>query len=608
MTSLVFWLLQSSAQQSTDPYSKFPDAVKNFDRWVVWKREDREGKPTKVPYNPKTGVRADTTNSGTWSDYATALSNAANYDGIGFVIAEPHCGIDLDKCRDPKTGQIEEWAMDIVREVSSYTEISPSGTGVHIWVRGNLPIGRRRAGRVEMYDKNRYFTITGNHLSDTPPNIESRDLTSLQSRIEILDPQSRKPPQSATAHQNSGTMGDLMAGNWSGYPSQSEADLALCTHLARKHNCDPGKIDAEFRNSGLCREKWERGDYRDRTIQKAIESVSSASSLQIQHQAGVAPTTVAWRSTFKSYAQLDAGNPDFLIDNFLPEGITFVGGLPGAGKTWFALSIAKALVTGGRFLGHYDVPTTVPVIYLIPEVGERAFRWRLEKMRLTTAGDSFICRTLKDGAYKLDEPNLIAAVREMKPAVILDTAIRFSSAENENSATDNQQFTNGMHSLLREGAKAVIGIHHAIKSSGSDKPTLENSLRGSGDLGAVCDAVWALQCKEPQQLDVRVSCVKARDFETPYPFRIMGRPFINEKGDFALIDESRSGETEKEDFGRFVEQNPHATYRQIKDVLGMSISKVKERAEGWGWKKNGSVWERIPDTLDVFCSCSSFPL
>ena len=69
---------------------------------------------------------------------------------------------------DPATGEIEGWAQEIIEELNSYTEISPSGTGVHILVRGELPAGRNRKGRFEAYDQGRYFTITGEHLSAHP--------------------------------------------------------------------------------------------------------------------------------------------------------------------------------------------------------------------------------------------------------------------------------------------------------------------------------------------------------------------------------------------------------------------------------------------------------
>jgi primase-polymerase (primpol)-like protein len=92
------------------------------------------------------------------------------YGGIGFVFTpeDDLCGVDLDGCLDPETGEIEGWAQEIIEELDSYTEISPSGTGVHVLVRGTLPAGRNRKGRFEAYDRGRYFTVTGRHLAGTP--------------------------------------------------------------------------------------------------------------------------------------------------------------------------------------------------------------------------------------------------------------------------------------------------------------------------------------------------------------------------------------------------------------------------------------------------------
>jgi primase-polymerase (primpol)-like protein len=93
--------------------------------------------------------------------------------------------VDLDKCLDPKTGEIEGWAQEVIEELDSYTEISPPGTGVHILVRGELPAGRNRRGRFEAYDRGRYFTVTGKHLPGSPQSIQSRqeELRSVVRRV-----------------------------------------------------------------------------------------------------------------------------------------------------------------------------------------------------------------------------------------------------------------------------------------------------------------------------------------------------------------------------------------------------------------------------------------
>jgi hypothetical protein len=441
--------------------------------------------------------------------------------------------------------------------------------------------------------------------------IAERDLSDLHSRLLILDPAQKKPPKSVTAaDQNSSLLDDLMAGRWQGqYPSQSEADLALCTLLARKYNGDRQKIDEEFRKSRLSRDKWEqRPDYRERTINKAIEKVRTPECGVQEYESeearagsgGLPPDAEAldWRPSFKSYDQLEQGDLQFLIPGFLPAGVTFITGLPGAGKTWVCLSIAKALVTGQRFLGHYELPSSIPVIYLTPEVGDRAFRSRLETMRLSGAGDSFICRTMKDDVCKLDEPNLVAAVRTLRPVIVLDTLSRFSTAQDENSASDNRVLANGIFGLLKTGAQAVIAVHHAVKGSeGERRLTLKTALRGSGDLGAIADAVWGVQCDDHDKLSLKLQCVKARDFEIPRPIDILGRPYINQKGDFVVKEGLRSDreKSEVEALKKHVQENPSATYDDVSEATHIPRKRIKRVAESAGWrKKNGRGWEQIP--------------
>src|SRR5215213_7622931 len=152
--------------------------MRDLRQWLCWRAEERDGEPTKIPYSPLTGHRASSTTPETWTGYQEAVRawKEYSYDGIGFVFTpgDELCGVDLDKCLDPHTGEIEGWAEEIIKELDSFTEISPSGTGVHIIVRGKLPAGRNRKGRFEAYDRGRYFTVTGKHLEGTPQTIESR--------------------------------------------------------------------------------------------------------------------------------------------------------------------------------------------------------------------------------------------------------------------------------------------------------------------------------------------------------------------------------------------------------------------------------------------------
>src|SRR5215211_2420572 len=152
--------------------------IRDLRQWVCWRSEERDGKSTKIPYSPITGRRASSTNPDTWGGYPEAVRacRKRGYDGLGFVFTEddPFCGVDLDGCLDPLTEEIEPSAWTIIEELDSYTEVSPSGTGVHILVRAALPEGRNRKGRFEAYDRGRYFTVTGRHLAGSPQRIENR--------------------------------------------------------------------------------------------------------------------------------------------------------------------------------------------------------------------------------------------------------------------------------------------------------------------------------------------------------------------------------------------------------------------------------------------------
>src|SRR5262249_25963575 len=194
-----------------------PPELKAFRQWVLWHwaaridQQTGEVKLTKIPINPQTLHNASPTDPRTWGAFAqcvTALpvaqkewehDNPSAYrgGGIGYVFApdDPYVGIDLDHCVDLETLDIAAWAKAHIGALKSYTEQSPSGTGLHILVKGTLPPGGRRKGRVEMYDAGRFFTITGWHVSGTPRTIEARPEELRAFHAEIFG-----PPQATQEH------------------------------------------------------------------------------------------------------------------------------------------------------------------------------------------------------------------------------------------------------------------------------------------------------------------------------------------------------------------------------------------------------------------------
>jgi putative DNA primase/helicase len=173
---------------------KIPLELKAFPQWVCYRQN-------KIPVNPKTGDNAKADDPGTWGEFDRAVRHweahrGNGITGIGFEFSpgDPYTGVDLDKCRDPETGKIEPRALEIVRRLESYTEVSPSGTGLHIIVKATVPPGGNRKGQVEMYDSARYFTMTGHHLEGTPTTTEDRQAELEALHGEIFGKTSRGEP------------------------------------------------------------------------------------------------------------------------------------------------------------------------------------------------------------------------------------------------------------------------------------------------------------------------------------------------------------------------------------------------------------------------------
>ena len=160
-------------------FENIPAELKQFHQWVAWKAEPREnGKFAKVPVCPMTGANASTNDPITWGTYdqAATFYNSGGMAGIGFVFtdADPFCGIDLDDCRNPHNGDLADWVPEILYHLESYTEVSPSGTGLKIFCRGQLDGPGRNFGDVEIYSTKRFFTVTGDKIPDCPGDILDR--------------------------------------------------------------------------------------------------------------------------------------------------------------------------------------------------------------------------------------------------------------------------------------------------------------------------------------------------------------------------------------------------------------------------------------------------
>lgn len=287
-----------------------PEGLRASPRWAAWKYSlcRRTQRYKKVPVNCTTSRNAAVDDPGDWTTFDAALAFYREHGlaGVGFLFVEEDgfCGIDLDACREPGTGMLEQWAWDIVGALDSYTEVSPSGKGVHILVRGR-PEACRRKGGVETYFKGRYFALTGVRVPGTPPYVagRQRELDAFYRKV-FATPRGAPDDRAlsynglkdddvvarARTSANGERFGALWDGDWekAGCPSQSEADLALSRMLAFWVGPDAERVDRIFRQSGLMREKWNAVHSADgRTYGEMTVELAVRSQKEHYHQAGL---------------------------------------------------------------------------------------------------------------------------------------------------------------------------------------------------------------------------------------------------------------------------------------------------------------------------------
>jgi len=274
-------------------YNNFPQELKNFPNWLV-----RKGK---VPYSPVTGKKANNVQHCASFDKALARVEWGKYDGLGFHFeGTPYTGIDIDHCINEK-GEWRELAAQALSDFNSYTEYSPSGTGIHIIVKGKIPASIKNSKHgIEIYSIGRYFTMTGNkvphaaaHVADCQDVLNlyydtfsgsgRGDISTIGKLITIEPVYDKETVQNiislARSHDKSGKFKDLFdAGDLSTYNGDhSSADMALLCILAYWTNCEPQLMHDVFNESALARRpKWQEGNsgnplyYRERSIRNAI--------------------------------------------------------------------------------------------------------------------------------------------------------------------------------------------------------------------------------------------------------------------------------------------------------------------------------------------------
>lgn len=248
----------------------------------------------KMPYDPKSGKAAKVNDPLTWASYSDACRAAYLYDGLGFVFTEhdPFVGIDIDHCID-QTGKISDAAIDILKQFNSYSEKSPSKTGIHIIVTGQLKDGRKgiRKEDIEIYVQDRYFTVTGDAINASPVQDGQAILDDLTSKIlsQPLQQNKKSAPKElikSTLKESDEKLleklfkqknGDILQALYNGEDAWtgdcSRDDLYFCWNINFRNGNDLAQTDRIFRSSGRMRKKWDEVHWSDGTTygQRTLE-------------------------------------------------------------------------------------------------------------------------------------------------------------------------------------------------------------------------------------------------------------------------------------------------------------------------------------------------
>jgi hypothetical protein len=309
------------------------------------------------------------------------------------------------------------------------------------------------------------------------------------------------------------------------------------------HACKIVSRKARQRQLIFLSEKLQKDAWEDNADPDALAETlaQDAAAIRASNEAA------AWREMFDSWAEFEEAQPlSFAIKGFLQnDAATIIGGLAGQGKTLMLLSAAKALLIGKghKLWNTFEVEEEEParVMYLIPESSRVPFKHRLKLFGiypyLAPDSERLTVRTLSKGpAPSLSDPRILQAANGSH--VLLDTAVRFGEWD-ENDV--DRALGNNIVALLSAGARSVLAAHHAPKSFTKETVmTLENVLRGNGDIGAVFATGWGIKQLDEPSNTIHVENIKARDFEPCGPFQIIGRPYIHESGDFRIL--KRPGE------------------------------------------------------------------
>lgn len=443
----------------------FPKELKALPQWVGFKL------PGKEPINPKTGQYAKSNDSTTWGTYDEAVRavQEKGLDGVGFMFAPPYVGIDLDDC--VVNGVLNAFAREVISKCNSYTEFSPSRTGIHILVKGTISAAIKKSF-LEVYDRERYFTVTQKPVFPVRP-IREVDLQWIEQYRE-----NRKGPIDLAKKLN-----EIQEG-------QRNNDF---TSIAGSLRARGYSVEEIFE---LLRSRAKEIDFSEKELLLICNSVGRYTPSQRQIPDGLASSI----SDFLSKEE----NVEWISKPVLAaKAIGFIAGLPETNKTWIMIDLAIEAARGGKWLNRFQLKKS-RVLFIDQErfKGETQRRFRsIMNYKGITGEDLQGNLFIKVGTTtRIDLQNSFEAFRkelsELRPEIVLIDSFKTFHSKDSLASSDMQLVMERIKELRTEFGCAFYFIHHENKGAfhrkDEDREPTYGDMEGSISIPAAAEIVFTV--------------------------------------------------------------------------------------------------------------------
>lgn len=533
--------------------------------WLPFKYKPKpNGKLGKPPVNPRTGQFSGWSNPDVWLtfDEAKDFAEANGLPGVGVVLSpsEPLAGIDLDECRDPATGELTELAMGIVREADSYTEVSPSGTGIRIFLHGGFGgfAGKDHKLGIELSEDAGFLTATGNHLDELSPfAIEHRDLTDLARRYfpnrgqtTVGGDEAPPPPEFDAVDLESLEISDH---------ARAVIQSGDCEHYAKDRSTALFGLAKDLLRAGLTEQQAasvlcnpEHG-ISAAALERRGGNLESAMQWMLKYHVADAKRDVDAEPPPFDFSQLIANGirkaqereqakakaqtfsftmlgdlianprpPVYLVQDYLEaDSLAMLYGPPKCGKSFIAIDLVCSLATGTPWHGH---PTEqCPVFYICGEghngIARRFLAWSITRgVNLTQAPVAISNRAIpitdpKAAAKVAESIEQLAELTGQQPGLIVVDTLARNFGGNENDTERMSQFVANLDGVRRDWNATALVVHH----TGKDET---RGARGANALLGAVDASYSVTKDELGHACLRAEEMKEAELPSTKTFAL----------------------------------------------------------------------------------------